>query len=147
MTVTSPIPVRAMRAGDRPFILATWLRGLRASNREYGRIPKRVYFPTYHAVFDGLMQRDHVLVVTSHADPNYIHGWLCYSTSLAPLACVHWMHVKGGQRRMGLGRLLLRTAGITESSSVVRTFTNKAGDKLAARAARSEHVPIEELMS
>lgn len=96
------IVVRAANANDVPFILSTWLRGLRYGNDWFALIDKDAYFTKYAVVVDNLLRNSYVSVACLASDPEVIVGYIVYDVGV-----LHWVYVKKAWRRLGLAKQLV----------------------------------------
>lgn len=98
------IAVRAVVADDVPFIISTWLKGLRFGNSWYKLIESKAYFKTYHAVIVAVMSRPTVSVSIAclKEDPSVILGY-----SVIEGNKLHWCQVKKAWRGIGIAKSLV----------------------------------------
>ncbi len=104
------VTIRLGTISDRPFVLASWLRGYRYGS-SYGRAQRNwLFFPTHHAVADEILDRGatHLLVAHVPNDPSVIVGFLVHEGQTV----LHWVHVKENFRRYGIARALIEAAGL-----------------------------------
>ena len=98
------VELRSVRKQDIPFILATWLRGLRFGNNWYKLIHKHVYFTVYHAVIEQILEKPQTTVTIAclKDDPDVILGFVVYEN-----ARLHWVYVKQAWRKIGIAKSLV----------------------------------------
>lgn len=89
---------------DKPFILATWLKGLRFGNSWYRLIDDKAYFKVYHAVIESLLTKPGVIIKVAclKEDEQVILGYSVFEGNRA-----HWVQVKKAWRNIGIARSLL----------------------------------------
>ena len=89
---------------DKPFVMATWLKGLLYGDSWFSIIPKDVFMPTYHAFLTQLLDSPGVEVTIACLveDPDVIVGY-----SVATNTVLHWVFCKKAWRKIGVARLLL----------------------------------------
>lgn len=108
--------VRDMVPGDKNFILATWLRGLRFGNDWFGLIDSRTYFETYHNILERLLAAPgvQVRVACMKDDADVIFGYSVYKNDR-----LDWIFVKSAWRGIGVGKALMPDT-ITKVSHVTK---------------------------
>lgn len=94
--------LRPPKASDIAFIYSTWLKNLYFGNSWFRSIERKVYFDKYKLVLDRVLQRSTVLVCCLTDDPDVVLGYVVYEPGI-----LHWIYVKKGFRRLGIGKLLL----------------------------------------
>lgn len=111
---------------DKPFILATWLKGLRFGNIWYRLIEDKVYFKVYHAVIESLLAKPGVVIKVAclKEDPQVILGYVVYEGPKA-----HWVQVKKAWRNIGIARTLLpgEITTVTHLTEIGRSIFLKKG--------------------
>lgn len=97
------IKVRDVVAGDRNFILATWLRGLRYGNSWFNAIESQVYFAVYQKIIETIMASPnvHIKVACLKEDDDVVLGYIIYSGNRAD-----WVFVKKAWRNIGIAKML-----------------------------------------
>ena len=115
--MTAQFTIRAMRASDRNFVLATWLKSYRQSSCG-GVLPYRYYRQVYTALINSVLERANVLVATAPDDTNAIFGYLVYLPGCGcpgvDDASVVYAFTKQIYRRMGICTALLTAAGFSK---------------------------------
>lgn len=98
------ITTRAYEANDRPFILASWLRGLFYGDSWFSLIPKDIFMAAYHHFLERLLDSPGVgiKVACLKEDSQVILGYCVYSNTVT-----HWLFVKKSWRNIGIARMLL----------------------------------------
>jgi hypothetical protein len=99
--------IRAMRDEDRDFIYSSFLRSYRDSDQTVG-IPAATFYEYFKVEWESVLSRFTVHVAHPEGDEDEIAGWIACSGPV-----VAWIYVKRNPwRRMGVGRLLLESAGL-----------------------------------
>lgn len=98
------VSVRDYLPGDRNFILATWLRGLRYGNEWFEAVDQKIYFDFYNKVIEIILNRPdtQVKVACLKDDPEVILGYSVYTGGV-----LHWVFVKKAWRSIGIMKSLL----------------------------------------
>lgn len=117
-------------AGDVKCVLDNWLRAYRTSPWA-GCVTNDQYFDVYHETIRQLLERGAKLVVACNkSDPDHVLGWSCWEP-LDSGHVVHFVYVKEGLRRRGLGKeLVYRTCTANPQSSWFYTFRTRASGYL-----------------
>lgn len=104
MNKSDLIVTRTAVQSDKPFILATWLKGLKFGNSWFKLIDDKVYFQVYHSVVETIITKPGVdiKVACLKEDPSVIIGYGVFEGSK-----IHWMHVKKLWRGIGVARDLI----------------------------------------
>lgn len=112
--------IRDYTAGDKHFVLATWLRGLYYGDTLYSLIEKQTFMTYYHAILERLLEGKEIKinVMCLTEDPNVIVG---YSVLRPDATTLHWVFVKKSFRGNGVATDL-----VPETVKVV-THLTKAG--------------------
>ncbi len=108
------VVLRSVTDEDIPFILSTWLRGLRSGNSWFKEIDSKSYFNFYQSVIGRLIRSSRVDVAVLADDPDTIIGYIVYSEHV-----LHWIHVRGRWRKLGVGKMLV-PKGITRVSHLTK---------------------------
>lgn len=114
------IVLRPAEAGDRNYVLSSWLRSHRSDSGQ-ARRQGPDYWERHHRVVEALLGRAATMVACWSDDPDVIIGWACTEDRT-----VHYVYVRKEFRRMGIARMLLepmlREAGVqyTHTTNVVR---------------------------
>lgn len=97
------IRVRTLAPGDRNFIMATWLRGLRYGNSWFGMIDQDTYFRVYGQFIEKILADPKTLVQVAclHDDPEVILG---YAVSRGD--SLDFVFVKRSWRKIGIAKSL-----------------------------------------
>jgi hypothetical protein len=108
------IDIRPAEANDVPFILSTWLKGLKYGNSWYKLIQNNVYYQVYHKVIENILLNPNTRtsVACLKEDPSVILGYMVTTEDR-----LHWCHVKVAWRNNGIATKLL-PAGITTVTHV-----------------------------
>ncbi len=96
------ITIRVATPDDIPFILSTWLRGLRYGCELFELIPDAIYYQRYKQVIEAILAKSEVRVATLPDDASVIVGYAV----LAP-DVLHWVYVKQAWRKLGVARQLV----------------------------------------
>ena len=108
MSVTSPdfLTIRPMQQSDEPFIIKTWLLGLRHGNEWFRLIDHDSYYKHYHDIIENLIRNPatETRIAALTEDPDTILGYACVARDGAT---IHWTYVKPAWRSHGIGRALL----------------------------------------
>lgn len=98
------IDFRAAKASDVPFILATWLRGLKFGNSWFKLIESDAFYEVYHKVLERILVKPQskILVACLKEDPEVILGY-----SVVEDNKLHWVHVKKAWRKSGIAKALV----------------------------------------
>lgn len=98
------VSIRDVLPGDKNFILATWLRGLRYGNDWFEAIDTEAYYKVYHAVIETLLSLPTTLVRVAclKDDAEVILGY-CISSGVR----LDWVFVKGAWRGIGIAKILV----------------------------------------
>lgn len=104
VTKTELIAFRSIDLLDIPFIMSTWLRGLRYGNPWFHLIEKNVYYKVYKAVIESILSKEttSVTIACLKDDPEVILGFCVYDGPR-----LHWVHVKQAWRNIGIARALV----------------------------------------
>lgn len=106
--VKSLISIRPGYENDRPFIMATWLRGLYYGNSWFKEIDKDTFMKNYHDVITDILkfQTTVVNVAAFKDDPDVVLGYavigLAYQKPI-----LHWVFVKQVWRKLGIAQSLV----------------------------------------
>lgn len=97
---------RTITPRDLPFVTSTWLKSNR--KRGFGRIDSRVYFHWHHRILEALIPRPSVAIIAcDREDPDKLFGWIVARFE-APVLVIHYVYVRDGWRRVGIGTSLVR---------------------------------------
>lgn len=96
--------IRASRADDFNFIMATWLRGAYYGNPWFAWIDKDIFMHRYHVVLEKLLDKPEVGVAVAclQDDPDTILGYSVVESNI-----LHWVYVKESWRKMGIAKSLV----------------------------------------
>ncbi len=111
-----PVRVRPLEAGDRAFVLNSWLK----SNRDgfmVRRIPNTVYYDRHHSLVGHLLATANTLVICDPDSPSVVYGYVCFDITAGNEFVLHYAYTKQSFRRMGLMRALLKDLDETEKPS------------------------------
>lgn len=89
---------------DRPFIMATWLKGLKFGNSWYRLIDDKIYFKVYHDVIERIITKPGVVVRVAclKEDPDVILGYSVWEADK-----LHWVQIKKAWRKVGIAKSLV----------------------------------------
>lgn len=89
---------------DVPFILSTFLKGLRYGNGWYKLIDSKVYFSVYHDIIVRILSKPEISVKVAclKEDPTIILGY-----SIVEGDRLHWVHVKKAWRHVKIATSLV----------------------------------------
>lgn len=96
--------VRPMVAGDRNYILNSWMKNAAVTPR--GRDAGRVFFDEHRLRVIDALARQSMRVACVADEHDAILGWACVDTTL-PAPVVHYVYVRSEARRNGIARALL----------------------------------------
>lgn len=98
--------VRDVKAEDKNFILATFLRGLYYGDSWFSFIPKDIFMASYHEVAKALIASKNVTIKVAclKEDNNVILG---YSVLSNDFQTIHWVFVKSAWRNKGIMKAIL----------------------------------------
>jgi len=99
------VALRPMVAGDRAFVLSTWIRSY--AERVRGIVRRDVYLAHEPALVERLLASSRALVACSASHEATIHGWCVVAPSSRVL---HYAYTPPELRRLGLARELIRAA-------------------------------------
>lgn len=120
------VAIRSMHAGDKNFLLATWLRSLFYGDSVFSAMKKNTFMLKYKQVIDMIINnpKTSVLVACLKEEPEVILG---YSVLCPELKSVHWVYIKRSWRNIGLARDLTPadTTSVTHLTKVGAIITNK----------------------
>lgn len=114
---SSLIAIRDAKASDVPFIMATWLRGLKFGNSWFKLIDSDAFYKTYHDLISSLLIKPSVTIKVAclKEDDEVILGYSVYDDTI-----LHWAHVKKAWRNIGIAKSLV-PANITTVSHLTET--------------------------
>ncbi len=119
------IAVRDFLPGDKSFILATWLRGLRYGNDWFLAIDSSSYFTTYHRVLEQLLSSPNstIKVACLKDDTDVILGYSVYKRDR-----LDWLFVKKAWRGIGIAKQLVPNdiKVVTHLTTVGRSILSKS---------------------
>lgn len=96
--------IRDYKPEDKPFIMATFLRGLYYGDSCYSIMPKDLFMNNYKLVTEALLIRHTVKVACLCEDKEVILG---YSILSKDFQTIHWCFVKSAFRKQGIAKALL----------------------------------------
>ena len=98
--------IRDVRAGDKSFILATFLRGVYHGSSWFKLIPQDVFFANYKAVGESLVNNPNLIISVAclKEEPDVILG---YSIVSKDFQVINWCYVKKIWRLKGIAKSLL----------------------------------------
>lgn len=124
---TNLVSIRAYKAEeDKPFVLSSWLKGLRWGNHWFSLIDQTAYFKAYHAILEDLLERANtcILVACLQDSPDVILGYSVFSYTEQGDVAFHWIFVKRRWRNIGVAKML------TPPGIVIATHLTELGEKL-----------------
>lgn len=95
-----------MKAEDKNFILASFLRGVYYGDSWFSQIPKSIFMDNYHKVAQVFVNSDKFVIKIAclPEDENVILG---YSILSADYQGIVWVFVKSAWRNRGIGKSLV----------------------------------------
>lgn len=96
---------RTVTTRDLPFITNSWLRS--NCKRGYKHLEPQVYYQWHHRVLEALIPASNVIVACDVDDPDRLYGYGVAKYD-GPTLIVHYLYVRDGWRRQGIGRSILR---------------------------------------
>jgi hypothetical protein len=124
------IELRDVRAADKNFIYATWLRGLYHGDTWFGEIPKDIFMKNYHKVLEQLLDPNRegisIRVACLKDEPDVILGYAVVKKAEEKFY-LHWVHVKAEWRSIGICKMLIpeTLTAVTHLTKVGRAILNK----------------------
>lgn len=118
MDKSLPITFRSPTADDYPFIIQTWGRIYR-ENYPINMIPAHIYFESQNNRINLLLSTSTTMVACMDDSPNEVVGYIVFQQKGNETLVVHWAHVKGIFRRLGICKALLEQAGIQDKNLIV----------------------------
>lgn len=117
------IAIRGPQPGDKNFILATWMKGLKYGNDLFGLIDTGVYFTAYQTVIEAILDSPQTLVRIAclKDEPEVILG---YSVLNLEQNAAHFCFVKAAWRSIGIARSLV------PETTTTFTHLTKAGEAI-----------------
>jgi hypothetical protein len=109
--------IRDYKEADKPFVLATFLRGLYYGDSWFSLIPKEVFMRNYKPIIEAILAKNYVKVACLIEDPDVIIG---YSILSKDFKVIHWVFVKKSFRTMGIGKNLI-PAVINSATHLTKT--------------------------
>lgn len=119
MNSSELVTIRDYIEDDKPFILATWLKGLRYGNSKYQGLDSAVYFKFYHSLFSSVLNMATVKVACLTEDLSIILGYAIFDASN-----LYWVHVKKAWRNIHIASSLIPKTIKTVS------YTTKIGEAI-----------------
>lgn len=118
------ITIRPATLGDKNFIFATWLRGLRHGNDWFQSIDSDIFFKNYHLAIEHIIARPttNVAVACLRDEPEVILGYSVFDKDR-----LHWVFVKKSWRNIGIARSLTPTTitSVTHLTKVGKSLLSK----------------------
>lgn len=134
------IATRPAVPADHAFVYATWLRAMKQGSMFGASISAPVFFEMHHHAIERLLKRGAMVTVAHPAgEPDTIIGYIVDERA-KDVAILHWVYVKGGFRRMGVGEALLAAVGLDNHTPFVFTQATRLGEVLAKRR-QATYVP------
>ncbi len=106
--------IRPAIAEDAPYILSAWTRSYHRDFIGNFFRPWELYLPAARARIADILARDttNVLVAALPDNPDFIVGYLVWEEDSNGKSIIHYVQVKGGWKKRGIAKFLLRKAGI-----------------------------------
>lgn len=120
---------RSANAGDEAIVFKSWLLGHRKGGDWPPRLASRRYFEEHKATIARLLADGYALIACNAERPAHVLGFAVHA---AP-AVLHWIYVKQAMRGAGIGRHLLKRAGLW-GRPVICSHWSRAASRL-----RHEH--------
>lgn len=120
-----PIAIRALRPGDLPLVLDSWVRTSRSSAPW---APTRTHDCALGRHLEGLTSRAAVWVAANREDEDRILGWLCGDPRGGLL---HWVWVREPWRRAGIASALVAQVALETEGPLTITGWSQLGAALA----------------
>jgi len=122
--------LREYTPGDKPFIMASMLKGLYYGSQRYGSFDKRMFMDSYKLIIEAMLESPDVAVqvACSTEASDLIMG---YSLLSADYQTIHWVFVKTLYRKIGIGRTLVPQfpTHYTHASDLAPQLTTKLQSK------------------
>ena len=117
---TPPHAFRDGEAGDRGYIIDTWLQTYRRSPFA-SKLPDFAYWSRFGhvGVVEAMVDAGRLLVCTLPEGGSWMYGWLCCDG----LGALHYLFVRDEFRGQGMGRALLNHFGFGDGRLVVTHLT------------------------
>lgn len=98
------VEVRGVDPGDKSFIMATWLKGLRYGCEIFKEIPSDIYFKNYHRILESILTNPEteIRVACLKDDRDVILGY-----SVSKDNALHFIFVKSEWRQIGIAKSLV----------------------------------------
>lgn len=120
------VMVRDGAPSDFPFIMSTWLKGLRFGNSWFSFIPSGIYYKFYSKVIETLLyqERTKVKIACLKDDPDVILGYSVFSDT-----SIHWAFVKKAWRKIGIANSIVPNgvATVTHLTDVGKAICKNKG--------------------
>lgn len=112
------LATRGYEPGDKNFILATWLKGLKYGNDWYNLIPSEIYFKFYQLALSTLLASNNVSIKVSclKDDSDVILGYVVMNKAETVL---HWAFSKSAWRNIGIMKSLIPST-VTAATHVTK---------------------------
>lgn len=125
MSEAEPVAVvhRTVTRRDLPFLTQSWLRS--NCKRGYRHLEPQLYYYWHHRLLEALIPRSTVIVACSADDPDRIYGYGVAQYE-GPTLLVHYLYVREGWRRQGIGRSIVR-AWMERWSPKALVWTHQTG--------------------
>lgn len=129
-TVSIEAVTRPMLAGDRAYVLETWLHSYRTAPMA-ARLPDWAYWSRYGHVglVEDLLERSEVTVLGLPEGGPWMFGWMCHGPRR-----LHYVFVRYEFRRQGLGRRLIESL---PGGEMAITHLTPDGSRLLAGCGRA----------
>lgn len=118
------VVIRPGTKEDEAFIFSTWLRGQRFGNDWYELIESNAYYTNVHNNISAILSNPDTVVSIAcpESDPDVILGY-----SVSNGSTLHWIHVKGAWRKLGLAKKLVpvKIKTVTHLTKVGRSIMAK----------------------
>lgn len=129
-----PIDLRPMVPADHAYVFNSMLRTVRSCGSCRG-MQTSAFYGTYHDVVEGLLRSPDVaaIVACDPDDRDYICGYALLGM-VGGVPVVHYAHVRGTMRGMGVFARMMATAGIGKDDPVAYGFDTNDARRIARRS-------------
>jgi hypothetical protein len=91
-----------MKPEDKPFIAATWIKGLRYGNKTMRDLQSEMYYPYYNKLIDKVLNESEVKVSVLVEDPDLILAYAVFQKNV-----LHYCFCKPVWRRLGIVKRMI----------------------------------------
>lgn len=111
------IQTRNVSESDKPFVFSSWLRHYK--NRSYfaKRIRNSIFYKWHHLIVERALSADTSVAMIAHpeGEPDVILGFVV-GEKTQDGDVLHFVYVKPAFRKMGIGRHLIKKAGLIDAN-------------------------------